>query len=73
MFFRCGADTVGILCNFWAYASSDGVHLGKTIMTKQLRSMPYMGKTIMGKVLRSMPYMARGRLGVVGLNPTKFD
>ena len=35
--------------------------------------MPYMGKTIMGKVLRSMPYMARDRLGVVGLNPTKFD
>ena len=49
--------------------------MGKTIMTKQLRSMPYMGKTIMGKVLRSgsMPYMARDRLGVVGLNPTKFD
>ena len=47
--------------------------MGKTIMTKQLRSMPYMGKTIMGKVLRSMPYMARDRLDVVGLNPTKFD
>ena len=47
--------------------------MGKTIMTKQLRSMPYMGKTIMGKVLRSMLYMARDRLDVVGLNPTKFD
>ena len=35
--------------------------MGKTIMTKQLRSLPYMGKTIMGKVLRSMPYMARDR------------
>ena len=45
-------------------------YMGKTIMGKVLRSMPYMGKTIMGKVLR---YMARDRLGVVGLNPTKFD
>ena len=27
VFFRCGADTVGILCNFGAYALSDGVHL----------------------------------------------
>ena len=48
-------------------------YMGKTLWGKELRSMPYMGKTLWGKELRSMPYMARDRLGVVGLNPTKFD
>ena len=27
MFFRCGADTVGVLCNLGAGGLSDGVHL----------------------------------------------